>query len=289
MGLWPRFLNRELVEAVAVGAGALGVGDEHGAVDRGHVVEAGAGRGESFEDVLGVVGDLEHCGVFEQGAEGGEGGGRVELLERGRGFGGGGVEAELVGAVGAAVAEGGCSRRGRGRWRGRGRRGWRAWRGGRRGRRRGRRGRPVGARDPGGELVRGGDELVGAEGGLLGRGFELGGFGGGGWDAAFVAEADGGGAEPHGVEPGGEGLAVGVLGAEVFEREGEGDVEGEFHQAAGDAGGFGVLDQHVAALAGLHCGAAARTPSTVPSSWMSWRRSWGRCPAHRGCCRRCRP
>ena len=147
-----------------------------------------------------------------------------------------------------------------------------------------------GVGDPFGEAGFGGDAFVGAEGGLFGQGLEGFGIGRGGLRAEFQAEAGGGALEAHGEEPGDEDGAVEFLGAEVFQGNGEGDVAGEFDELAADAGGVGVLDEHVAALAGLHGGGGGQDglDGAVFLDELGGT-SWGRCRGRRGRCRRCRP
>ena len=238
-----------VLEAVGVGAGAEGVGDEHGVVDRGG---ADAGAVEDEQAGLAVVDDLEDGGVGQERLKGGEGGvgvelvegwGRVGVFEGGLGGaggeavaerdvagavgGGGEADAEEVGAVGVAAVGLQVEAEDAG--------------GG-------------GFGDPGLEGVERGDGDVGAEGGLFGGGFELGGLGGGRGGVGEEAEPGRGAAEAHGDEPAGEDRVVGLAGDEAVERLGEGAVAGEFDELTADADLVDVLGQDVAALAGLHGG-----------------------------------
>ena len=240
--------DRGLVQCVPVGAGTLGVGDQHGAVHGRDVRDAGAA--EHHEVRLGLVRDLEDGGVLQKGAQGVEGGSRVDLLERfGRSL---GAEVELGGGSGMAERDvagpGGAGRQrdaDQGSAQGVGPVGLGCEREPARG---------AGLGEPFVQAGEVGDAFVAGEGGLFGWSTQLGGFGRLGGCPTLEAEAHGGAAEAHGVEPGDEGGAVRVLGAQLVQRQGQRDVAGEFDEAAADAGGFGVFDQHVAALAGLHGG-----------------------------------
>jgi hypothetical protein len=117
----------------------------------------------------------------------------------------------------------------------------------------------------------GGDGLVGAviavrDGSGLGRGRVVrqqqlalaggagGRTGGGRGGRAVEAKAGGDAAEPLGGEPCGKGLALGRPGVEVIDGHRQRRVLAQYYQLAGDAGGVGVLEQHVPPLGRLHAG-----------------------------------
>ena len=88
----------EFVEAVAVGAGGLGVGDEHGVVDWGDMGDAGVA--EDHEVVFGVLQDFEDGGVSRRGGRAAMAVSGAICWRGGGAFGGGGVvEGELASGV----------------------------------------------------------------------------------------------------------------------------------------------------------------------------------------------
>ena len=81
MGLWPRCKRRKFVHAVAVRAGFLGEGNDHGVVQR--VGGRGAGTHQDHLVEFGVVQHLQHGGVAQQRRQGGDGGFGCDLFRNG--------------------------------------------------------------------------------------------------------------------------------------------------------------------------------------------------------------